>query len=744
MRKTISLKLTFSLISKFRKNIPYIVCFFVSIIFSTLFYSQQLQAQSPYFTGDGGRGLRLAVLEPTGRGLSAEEQWILPLIQGSITGDFNKYSAITVIDRQNLEKIMREQALSLTGISSDRDLIRIGQITNSRYIVTGTVSKTANNYMLELAVSNAETGERKASYPPKPVSLLTLENLSAIREASADLLRQLGVRLTERGLMELRGLVNITQLQAETSLAKGITAQKRGTEVAALSYFFQAAAIDPSLLEAVNRSSSMSANISSGNIGSDIRNDIQWRNDWIARLKETENAISRMVKDGDPPYKLYYSTGIQHGKINYKTETVDLSIPINLRVNGVWFDSVRKSVMAVYNGLNATGRKKDWGLANWPQKNLTKTAIGNHYKTVDISVVFELVNEKNRVIGKQTAKLVRSFGFSWDQNKGDFPYQWYKNKGKTIDDAEDLFHTIKFNNVKTKDISDSLTIRIVLINKATPEKARLHIIALSGTKWQEYAAFRVNGNTLMGAELNGQTVLNIPNEVSVWGERTARITSIGRGAFSHNQLTNVKIPNSVTSIGDFAFMHNQLTNVVIPNSVTSIGNFAFMHNQLPFVIIPDSVTSIGSQAFSENQLVTKIISKNITKIEQGTFSKNRLAGITIPNRVTEIGLDAFSNNQLTSVAIPDSVTSIGGNAFSNNQLTNVTIPNSVKTIGKEAFSNNQITRITIAGGHRLWTDVFVTSSRSSGGQNFEKFYNDNGAKAGTYTWENNKWNFVGR
>ena len=81
-------------------------------------------AQSSYYSGDGGRGIRLAVLEPAGRGLSANEQWMLSLVQGSITGDFNKFSAMTIIDRQNLEKILAEQQLSLS-VNSEKDYIRL-------------------------------------------------------------------------------------------------------------------------------------------------------------------------------------------------------------------------------------------------------------------------------------------------------------------------------------------------------------------------------------------------------------------------------------------------------------------------------------------------------------------------------------------------------------------------------------------------------------------------------------------
>ena len=86
---------------------------------------------------------------------------------------------------------------------------------------------------------------------------------------------QMSVNLTETGIAEMRKVATPVKVQAEIALARGITAQKQGTEVAALSYYYQAAALDPLLLEAANRSSAASANISSGNMAADIINDIQ-------------------------------------------------------------------------------------------------------------------------------------------------------------------------------------------------------------------------------------------------------------------------------------------------------------------------------------------------------------------------------------------------------------------------------------------------------------------------------------
>ena len=134
------------------------------IIPSSLCWSQ---TQPSYWTGDGGRGIRITVSEPSGNGLSQQEQSLLPLIQSTIIGSFQRFSDMTVFDRQNLENILREQRISMFGYFSDNDYIRIGHLTNANLVIFGSLTKISNNYMLELAATNIETGERIASYPPR-------------------------------------------------------------------------------------------------------------------------------------------------------------------------------------------------------------------------------------------------------------------------------------------------------------------------------------------------------------------------------------------------------------------------------------------------------------------------------------------------------------------------------------------------------------------------------------------------
>jgi uncharacterized protein (TIGR02145 family) len=479
-----------------------------------LLAQKQKQEAKKYYTGDGGQGIRLAVLEPAGKGLSADEQWMPSLVQGSITGDINKFSGMTIIDRQNIEKVFAEWKESMSGNYSDADRVKIGNLTSASHILAGSISKTKTTFMLELTVTDVASGERKASYSPTPVSTQALEDLSALKTATADLLRQLGVELTDAARGELTRVANTARIQAETALARGIAAQRRGTEVEALSYFFQAAALDFSLIEASKRSLVVAANISSGNIGADARNDIEWRKKWVARLKETEEVFYKMINPVNPPYTLYYYTDIKAGKINYQQETIDIRIATDLSANWPWFNTMARALKAadaVRDGLNATNRESEWGLGTWPYRcgwggcgpeGVSATNPFGLSKEYDITVVFELVNQHGRVIGSQTVKLRPAFKISRDGKN-----RFY------IDFTRDTRGAVNFSGVRANDITDNLTIRVASVNGAPPQNARFTITAISAISaktqplidtrdGKKYNAVRIGSKTWMAENLN--------------------------------------------------------------------------------------------------------------------------------------------------------------------------------------------------------------------------------------------------
>jgi hypothetical protein len=466
---------------------------------------QAAQPASPFFSGDGGNGKSIAILAPKTTGLAKDQDYLPSLVQGEFVSNFSGYSAISVLDRQRLDD---QYAELLSGYYDDNAQAGqdLGHLTPTDYIMGGNITKTATGYALQMQITKSADKMTTASYSGT-CTFAELDNLTGIRRASLDLLQKMGVTPTAKTQEELSGAATANQVNAQTALARGITAQKQGTEVAALSYYFQAAAFDPSLMEAANRSSIMNANISSGNIGDNVRNDIQWRKDWVERLTESERYFDNFFKTSSLPYTLFYSTEIKQGAINYQTETVTMSIKVNLHASGVWAGSVEKALGAVYSGLNATKRKSDWGLASWPSTGVTTLKpfiVGNKSFTVSA----ELLNERNQVIGKQSFTV-----------KGDWAW-----KNITLETSRDDEQTISFANVKAADITDKLAIRIASVNGTEAETAArngvLQIRAIPQNDFDMYQKYEFARGQILG--LRGG-----PNKIFLMIQNTSSLTLFG-------------------------------------------------------------------------------------------------------------------------------------------------------------------------------------------------------------------------
>jgi hypothetical protein len=698
---------------------------------------------SPFYIGDGGKGMSIAILAPQSSGLAVNQGYLPALVQGEFVSNFSRFSAISILDRQRLDDQYTEL---FSGYYSDNAeaLQDLGHLTPTTHIMGGSITRTATGYALQIQITKTTDKMTTASYSGT-FTFAELDNLTGIRRASLELLQKMGITLTSQAQRELTLVATINHVNAQTALAQGITAQRQGTEVAALSYYLQAAAFDPSLLEASNRSSIINANISGSNLGHNIRNDIQWRRDWVARLTETEQFFNTFNRTQSMPYTLFYSNEIKWGTINYQNETVTLSIETNLVGNVIWANAVERALQTVYDCLGETGRKNDWGLANWPWQGVTNLNPFTR-RNANFFVVIEIVNNQNKVIGRQTLQVA---GF-WEFYLG---VKNHHDRPSIIVSAED-YKVLNFLNVNANEISDNLTIRIASVNGTDAATASrngvLQIQAVNKIDFDMnmWRRFRFENGEIKGFANNvtRPQILIIPNNIL-----NVLVTSISDNAFKNNQLTRVIIGNNITSIGGIpsryvggAFEKNQLTSVIIGNSVLIIGSYAFEGNQLTSVTIPDSVTTIGYCAFENNQLTSVIIGNSVTTIGGNAFANNQLTSVTIPNSVTTIGGDgleggAFEKNQLTSVIIGNRVTTIGGNAFANNQLTSVTIPNSVTFIGVDAFGGNKITRITIGSNVRLNADYIGGGMAFD--DRFDLFYINNNKKAGRYTKSGNTWTY---
>ncbi len=657
--------------------------------------SSLIQSVTPFWTGDGGTGKSIAILPPKVTGFAENQSYLSDLVQGEFVANFSRFSAISVLDRVSLEK---QYAELLSGYYDDEAGMDLGHLPPTDYFMSGSITKTATGYTLQMRIAKNADKMIAASYSGT-CAPDELDNLSGIRRASFELLQGLGVKPTAIAKTELAEAAAGKHINAQTALAKGISAQRQGTEVEALTYYFQAAALDSSLLEAANRSAIMSANISSGNIGNDTRNDIAWRRDWMARLTETEEYFADLFNTNTVPYTLFYSTEIIPGDVNYRAETQNLSIWTKLRPTGAWtwLTSVERALRAVYDGLNATKRKEVWGLY-WPGTSVTDLKPFER-KSRDFSITIELVNSNNKVIGRTNFQSSGSWNFNMSYGS------------PTISVSGDDRKQVRFDNVKADDITDSLTIRVATVNGIDAQTAArtgvLQVKAISKEDWNQYISFNLNRNVITG--YSGGSSLRIPG--SIWDEPVV----IGDGAFRNNQFTDIiNIPDN-TTIENGAFQSNKFTHIIIGNNVT-IGENAFTNNQFDWVRFGRSVI-IGKRAFRNNQFDIINIPDNTT-IGNGAFQSNHITHITIGNNVT-IGENAFADNRnITRIIAQKTIVTIGNNV----------------NIGSRAFGNNDIIEITIGANNTIAYNAFDFHFQDDDFYNsrFADFYNKRGRKAGRY------------
>ncbi|MDR3191962.1 MAG: leucine-rich repeat domain-containing protein [Treponema sp.] len=483
-----------------------------------------------YWTGNGGSDKSIAVLVPEGRGLAPAENYLPTMVQGVLVGDLTKFSAMKVLDRQNLEKIIAEGESGY--YANESNLVQLGKVANVGYFLNGTLQKTGSGFILQLKVSEAATGVSRAAYTGR-VTAAELENLSGVKKASVELLSQLGVSLTSAGTAGLLGTASSSAVRAETSLAKGITAQRDGTVVEALSYYYEAASFDPGLAEAAGRASVLSANIQGGNIGQNVRNDIQWRASWVKVLNEATTFFKE-----HPPYEILYDPTLTQGRIDYDRETVNMLFEAKL-IGTSGFNVIRD----LDEGLEKTGKTREWGLG-----------VGSIYEAIPdwYEITATLTNENREPIGRVTGYFrpnISGWGFNFSH--------------------EDC--TVTFSGVDANKITDKLTVSIASVNGMDPRIAgELGYMRIStedfATLAREASPFTV-GWKFGGIEITDYTGpggdMVIPAKIGRWP-----VTSIGTEVFSYKHLTSVIIPNSVTSIGSYAFSGtDELTSVTIPANV---------------------------------------------------------------------------------------------------------------------------------------------------------------------------------
>jgi formylglycine-generating enzyme required for sulfatase activity len=366
-----------------------------------------------------------------------------------LNNNLKKYSAMTLIDRQSLNQVLTEQGLSLNGNYSDKDQVSIGQLTNTQYILTGSIRKIQQDqYSVDLHITEVASGEIRASFM-KNGTVAEVQGGALINEATAELLAQMGVRLTGAGKQGLAS-GRAAAVKAETGLAKGITAQVSGASVQALLNYAQSVTFDPSQIEALGRLTVLSTEISGGTISQQILTDIEARRSWLGAFKETAAFFN-----DHPPFEITFDPNlIQEGTIDYVHERANLAMRIALDASEAGFEALN----ALISGLEGTGKRKEWGFSGWPLLDINpktpEAVVFGGKRTFRFKIEVALVNEKGKTIGQDSITF----------DSEDVSFSAGDTGIKAPTGASGIIH---FPKINADDLTNTLTVVVTRVNQLT-------------------------------------------------------------------------------------------------------------------------------------------------------------------------------------------------------------------------------------------------------------------------------------
>lgn len=78
-----------------------------------------------------------------------------------LTSELSKSQRIIIVERNKLDKVLEEQALSLTGILDSSNAKQVGKLLNAQFIIQGTINQTNSNTRIDANIIKVKTGEVK-------------------------------------------------------------------------------------------------------------------------------------------------------------------------------------------------------------------------------------------------------------------------------------------------------------------------------------------------------------------------------------------------------------------------------------------------------------------------------------------------------------------------------------------------------------------------------------------------------
>jgi TolB-like protein len=93
-----------------------------------------------------------------------EHEWLRKGLADMLITDISKAPEIRVVEREALEKILKEHALALSGVTDENQAVEMGRILNAHTLIYGSFIVTNKKIRIDAKISEVETGTIKASF----------------------------------------------------------------------------------------------------------------------------------------------------------------------------------------------------------------------------------------------------------------------------------------------------------------------------------------------------------------------------------------------------------------------------------------------------------------------------------------------------------------------------------------------------------------------------------------------------
>lgn len=166
---------------------------------------------------------------------NSEFEWLHKGLADILITDLSSSPQIKVVERENLEKLLKEQQLQLSGVVSEKDAVTMGELLQARTLIYGSFIIQGQNLRIDARITDVETGRIENTMK---IDGSTDEIMSVLQEFS----KRVFLELVLEPMSESGPDVNV---EAVKNYYQGIDLLDRGNIDEAMKKFRLSSQIDP-------------------------------------------------------------------------------------------------------------------------------------------------------------------------------------------------------------------------------------------------------------------------------------------------------------------------------------------------------------------------------------------------------------------------------------------------------------------------------------------------------------------